>query len=167
MPTPVNSCLSASIRIHESRHGQRCLPKVSDYTKPSHIYCDARDLQLGAVIMPENAPVASYSRTLNNAQTHGENFSLSLRLSKSIEQCFTDVQTSMSTQTINITHDTIWMSEHLCLFRLYHHYFSQYTHLTRPTRLIWMSEHLCLFRLYKQYFYSYPNPMRPTLAVAH
>jgi RNase H-like domain found in reverse transcriptase len=55
--------------------------RYPDYTKPSHIYCDASDLQLGAVIMPENAPVASYSRKLNNAQTNytvGENFSLSL-----------------------------------------------------------------------------------------
>jgi RNase H-like domain found in reverse transcriptase len=42
--------------------------RYPDHNKPFHIYCDASDLQLGAVIMQENAPIPFYSCKLNNAQ---------------------------------------------------------------------------------------------------
>ena len=39
-----------------------------DHNKPFHVYTDASDLQLGAVIVQDDRPVAFYSRKLNAAQ---------------------------------------------------------------------------------------------------
>jgi hypothetical protein len=39
--------------------------KYPDHNKPFHLYSDASNLQLGAVIMQDNAPVTSYSCKLN------------------------------------------------------------------------------------------------------
>jgi hypothetical protein len=40
-----------------------------DFEKKIHVYTDASNKQLGAVIMQEGKPLAFYSRNLNSAQT--------------------------------------------------------------------------------------------------
>jgi hypothetical protein len=42
-----------------------CYP---DFNKPVHLYTDASEHQLGAVIMQDKKPIAFYSKKLNTAQ---------------------------------------------------------------------------------------------------
>jgi RNase H-like domain found in reverse transcriptase len=105
--------------------------RYSDHNKPFHIYCDASDLQLGAVIMQDDAPVAFYSRKLNSAQkitqwVKRKSFLL-LKPSKNIALCSMDVQTSVYTdhknnnftnlQTQCILHWRLFLEDYVVKFR--------------------------------------------------
>jgi len=48
---------------------QEVLLSFPDFNKPFHIYTDASNAQLGAVIMQEGKPLAFYSHKLNKAQS--------------------------------------------------------------------------------------------------
>jgi hypothetical protein len=48
---------------------QETLLAFPDFEKEFHLYTDASNKQLGAVIMQEGKPLAFYSRKLNSAQT--------------------------------------------------------------------------------------------------
>ena len=39
-----------------------------DFNKPFHVYTDASEYQLGAVVMQDDKPIAFYSRKMNSAQ---------------------------------------------------------------------------------------------------
>ncbi len=57
------------------------MPTFPDFNKPFHIFTDASNYQLGAVIMQEGAPIAFYSRKMDKAQqryTTGEQELLSI-----------------------------------------------------------------------------------------
>jgi hypothetical protein len=49
---------------------QHTLLAFPDFEKEFHVYTDASNKQLGAVIMQEGKPLDFYSRKLNSAQTH-------------------------------------------------------------------------------------------------
>jgi hypothetical protein len=60
---------------------QETLLTFPDFNKTFHVYTDASDYQLGAVIMQDNNPIAFYSRKMNAAQrryTTGEQELLSI-----------------------------------------------------------------------------------------
>jgi len=48
--------------------GKYHISQHPDFTKEFHIYTDASDYQLGAVIMQDVKPLAFYSRKLNKHQ---------------------------------------------------------------------------------------------------
>jgi hypothetical protein len=60
---------------------QEVMLPFPDFSKPFHIYTDASETQLGAVITQDEKPIACYSMKLNSAQkryTTGEQELLSI-----------------------------------------------------------------------------------------
>jgi hypothetical protein len=77
---PLTSLTSGNVKFEWLPSHQQAFDKIKkvietevllvypDFNKPFHIYTDASDHQLGAVIMQDKKPIAFYSRKLNAAQ---------------------------------------------------------------------------------------------------
>ena len=77
---PLTSLTSSKVKFEWLSSYQQGIDKIKkvietevllsypDFEKPFHIYTDASDHQLGAVIMQDKKPLAFYSRKLNTAQ---------------------------------------------------------------------------------------------------
>jgi hypothetical protein len=77
---PLTSLTSSKVKFEWHSFHQQAFDKIKkvigtevllcypDFNKPFHLYTDASDHQLGAVIMQDKKPIAFYSRKLNTAQ---------------------------------------------------------------------------------------------------
>jgi hypothetical protein len=77
---PLTSMTSKNVKFKWTDEHQRAFDDIKkiicrevmlafpDFSKPFHIYTDASDTQLCAVIEQEEKPIAFYSRKLNSAQ---------------------------------------------------------------------------------------------------
>jgi hypothetical protein len=78
--TPLTSMTSKNVKLIWSDEHQKAFDNIKkiicievmltfpDFSKPFHIYTDASDKQLGAVVTQDEKPIAIYSRKLNSAQ---------------------------------------------------------------------------------------------------
>jgi hypothetical protein len=91
---PLSSMTSKNVKFNWMDEHQKAFENINkiicrelmltfpDFSKPFHIYTDASDKQLGAVITRDEKPIAFYSRKLNSAHqryTTGEQELLSIR----------------------------------------------------------------------------------------
>jgi hypothetical protein len=77
---PLTSMTSKNVKFNWTDEHQKAFDNIKkiicrevmltflDFSKPFHIYTDASDKQLGAVITQDEKPIAFYSRKLKSAQ---------------------------------------------------------------------------------------------------
>jgi hypothetical protein len=82
---PINRPLIKLRKLLELRYlVLLCYP---DFNKPFHLYTDASDHPLGAVIMQDRKPIAFYSQKLNTAQKWYKTTERDRELLSAIETC--------------------------------------------------------------------------------
>jgi hypothetical protein len=98
---PLTSLTSSKVKFEWHSYHQQAFDKIKkvivtevllyypDFNKPSsfHLYTDASDHQLGAVIMQDKKPIAFYSRKLNKAQKRYTTTERHRELLSAIETC--------------------------------------------------------------------------------
>jgi hypothetical protein len=67
--------------------GTEVLLYYPDFNKPFHLFTDASDHQLEAVIMQDKKPIAFYSRKLNTAQKRYTTTERNRELLSAVETC--------------------------------------------------------------------------------
>jgi hypothetical protein len=96
---PLTSLTSSKVKFEWHSSHQQAFDKIKqvigtevllcypDLYKPFHLYTDASDHQLGAVIMQDKKPIAFYSRKLNTAQKRYTTTERDRELLSAIETC--------------------------------------------------------------------------------
>jgi hypothetical protein len=96
---PLTSLTSSKVKFEWHSSHQQAFDKIKkvigtevllcypDFYKPFHLYTDASDHQLGAVIMQDKKPIAFYSRKLNTAQKRYTTTERDRELLSAIETC--------------------------------------------------------------------------------
>ena len=104
-----------------------------DFNEVLHVFTDASDTQLGAVIMQKSKPIAFYSRKLNPAQkryTTTERELLSIvKTLKEFRAILLGQQIVIHTDHLNLTYKKINSDRVLCWRLLIKEYSSQLKHI--------------------------------------
>jgi hypothetical protein len=95
----LNSLTSSKVKFEWHSSHQQAFDKIKkvigtevilcypDFNKPFHLYTDASDHQLGAVIMQDKKPIAFYSQKLNTNQKRYTTTERKQELLSAIETC--------------------------------------------------------------------------------
>jgi hypothetical protein len=111
-----------------------------DFEKEFHVYTDASNKQLGAVIIQEGEPLAFYSRKLNSARTHHTSGEQELLCIIETLKEFRDIvlgeQVILHTDHLNIFHGKL-SDDRITRWRLLlEEYGPKYVHIARKNNII-------------------------------
>jgi hypothetical protein len=119
---------------------QETLLAFPDFEKEFHLYTDAPNKQLGAVIMQEGKPLAFYSRKLNSAHTHyttGEKELLSIvETLKEFRDILLGQQVIVHTDHLNILYGKLSNERITRWILLLEEYGPKYVHIARKNKIV-------------------------------